>query len=67
MGETPPQVGVIMGSQSDWPTMAHAVQILEEFGVDYGQGYLFARPQPLAKLIEQATATPARLQKASAG
>jgi EAL domain-containing protein (putative c-di-GMP-specific phosphodiesterase class I) len=42
-------------------------QILEEFGVDYGQGYLFARPQPLAKLIEQATATPARLQKASAG
>lgn len=26
-------VGVIMGSQSDWPTMAHAVQILEEFGI----------------------------------
>src|SRR3546814_2517598 len=22
-----------MGSQSDWPTMAHAVQILEEFGI----------------------------------
>jgi 5-(carboxyamino)imidazole ribonucleotide mutase len=33
MGETPPQVGVIMGSQSDWPTMAHAVQILEAFGI----------------------------------
>ena len=33
MGETAPQVGVIMGSQSDWPTMAHAVQILEEFGI----------------------------------
>jgi len=42
-------------------------RILEEFGVDYGQGYLFARPQPLSALIEQATATPARLQKASAG
>ncbi len=26
-------IGVIMGSQSDWPTMAHAVQILEEFGI----------------------------------
>lgn len=26
-------VGVIMGSQSDWPTMAHAVAILEEFGI----------------------------------
>lgn len=33
MGDTPPQVGVIMGSQSDWPTMAHAVQILEELGI----------------------------------
>ena len=33
MGETAPQVGVIMGSQSDWPTMAHAVQILEQLGI----------------------------------
>ena len=33
MGEAAPQVGVIMGSQSDWPTMAHAVQILETFGI----------------------------------
>ncbi|MDP7549375.1 MAG: 5-(carboxyamino)imidazole ribonucleotide mutase [Alphaproteobacteria bacterium] len=27
------QVGVIMGSRSDWPTMRHAVEILEELGV----------------------------------
>lgn len=33
MGDSAPQVGVIMGSQSDWPTMVHAVQILEEFGI----------------------------------
>jgi len=33
MGDSAPQVGVIMGSQSDWPTMAHAVQILEELGI----------------------------------
>src|SRR3546814_12634363 len=33
MGDSAPQIGVIMGSQSDWPTMAHAVQILEEFGI----------------------------------
>ena len=33
MGDTAPQVGVVMGSQSDWPTMAHAVQILEIFGI----------------------------------
>ncbi len=28
-----PQVGVIMGSKSDWPTMEHAVQMLEQLGV----------------------------------
>ncbi|MHA7968498.1 EAL domain-containing protein [Rhizobium sp. CAU 1783] len=28
--------------------------ILEQFGVDKGQGYLFARPQPVARLIEAA-------------
>ncbi|SBV34958.1 N5-carboxyaminoimidazole ribonucleotide mutase [uncultured Sphingopyxis sp.] len=33
MGDSAPQIGVIMGSQSDWPTMAHAVQILEEFSI----------------------------------
>ena len=33
MGDSAPRVGVIMGSQSDWPTMAHAVSILEEFGI----------------------------------
>ena len=27
------RVGVIMGSRSDWPTMQHTVEILEELGV----------------------------------
>lgn len=30
-----PLVGVIMGSKSDWPTMQHAVQMLEQFQVPY--------------------------------
>ena len=30
---TPPQVGVIMGSQSDWATMQHAADTLTELGV----------------------------------
>lgn len=30
--ETPP-VGIIMGSQSDWPTMKHAADVLAELGV----------------------------------
>lgn len=29
----PIQVGVVMGSSSDWDTMQHAVQILKDFGV----------------------------------
>ena len=28
-----PLVGVIMGSKSDWETMRHAVEVLEQFGV----------------------------------
>ena len=28
-----PQIGIIMGSQSDWATMQHATQLLEQFGV----------------------------------
>ena len=28
-----PLVGVIMGSKSDWETMAHAVETLEKLGV----------------------------------
>ncbi|MDY0884147.1 5-(carboxyamino)imidazole ribonucleotide mutase [Dongia soli] len=31
----PPQVAVIMGSQSDWQTMRHAVDILGEFAVPH--------------------------------
>ena len=30
-----PLVGVIMGSKSDWPTMKHAVDMLELFGVPH--------------------------------
>ena len=27
------RVGVVMGSASDWPTMRHAVQMLDQFGI----------------------------------
>lgn len=29
------QVGIIMGSTSDWPTMEHAANMLDELGVNY--------------------------------
>lgn len=30
-----PVVGIIMGSKSDWPTMEHAANMLDELGVSY--------------------------------
>ena len=33
MTKTGPKVGVIMGSRSDWPTICHCVEVLEELGV----------------------------------
>lgn len=32
---TPPKVAVVMGSQSDWPTMQHAVDTLKSLQIDY--------------------------------
>ena len=29
------QIGIVMGSQSDWPTMRHAAETLDELGVAY--------------------------------
>ena len=35
MAEDTVKVGIIMGSQSDWPTMEEAARMLDELGVDY--------------------------------
>jgi EAL domain-containing protein (putative c-di-GMP-specific phosphodiesterase class I) len=42
-------------------------RILQEFGVDYGQGYHFARPQPLSALIEKSSSQSVRMPKVFAG
>jgi diguanylate cyclase (GGDEF)-like protein/PAS domain S-box-containing protein len=42
-------------------------QILADFGVDYGQGYFFARPQAITTLIDDATTQPTRTLKVVAG
>lgn len=41
-----PLVGVVMGSDSDWPTMEKAVAILEEFGVPYEAKVVSAHRTP---------------------
>jgi 5-(carboxyamino)imidazole ribonucleotide mutase len=40
------QVGVVMGSSSDWETLQHAVQILQEFGVAHEARVVSAHRMP---------------------
>jgi 5-(carboxyamino)imidazole ribonucleotide mutase len=40
------QIGVVMGSASDWDTMQHAAQILQQFGVAFETRVLSAHRMP---------------------
>ena len=40
------KVGVVMGSNSDWPVMQHAVQQLESFGIEYETRVVSAHRTP---------------------
>ena len=42
----PIQVGVVMGSSSDWDTMQHAVQILKDFGIAFEAKVVSAHRMP---------------------
>ena len=39
-------VGVVMGSSSDWDTLQHAVQILQEFGIAHEAKVVSAHRMP---------------------
>ncbi len=39
-------IGIIMGSQSDWPTMKEAALILDEFGISYESKIVSAHRTP---------------------
>jgi 5-(carboxyamino)imidazole ribonucleotide mutase len=41
-----PLVGIIMGSQSDWPTLSAAAAVLDEFGVRYETRIVSAHRTP---------------------
>ena len=49
-------VGIIMGSKSDWPTMQHAAQMLDDLGVPYETKVVSAHRTPhlLAEYSESA-------------
>ena len=45
-GEKMAEVSVIMGSKSDWSTMKHACEILDQFGVSYDKHVISAHRMP---------------------
>ncbi|MGS2808912.1 5-(carboxyamino)imidazole ribonucleotide mutase [Nocardia sp. MW-W600-9] len=46
MSNIGPQVGLIMGSDSDWPTMEAAAEALAEFGIRFEVGVVSAHRTP---------------------
>ncbi len=46
VGGRTPRVGVIMGSQSDWPVLRHAAELLEKFGVPHERRIISAHRTP---------------------
>lgn len=46
MEKQQPLIAIIMGSNSDWPTMKHAAQILADFGVPYEAEVVSAHRTP---------------------
>ncbi|GAA5152996.1 MULTISPECIES: 5-(carboxyamino)imidazole ribonucleotide mutase [Amycolatopsis] len=62
-----PQVGVIMGSDSDWPVLEAAGQALDEFGVPYEVGVYSAHRTPQRMLDYAKTAADRGLKVIIAG
>ncbi len=61
------QVGIIMGSDSDWPTMHAAAQVCEEFGVPYEADVVSAHRMPKEMIAYGESAAERGLQVIIAG
>jgi len=46
VSRNPALVGVVMGSESDWDTMKHACELLQEFGVVFEARVISAHRMP---------------------
>jgi 5-(carboxyamino)imidazole ribonucleotide mutase len=64
-----PLVAVIMGSSSDWETMAHAAEVLEQFGVPFEKHIVSAHRTPvwMAEFAQGAEARGLKVIIAGAG
>ncbi len=62
-------VGIAMGSQSDWPTMRHAAEILDELGIAYEAKIVSAHrtPDRMFTYAEKAAGRGLRVLIAGAG
>ena len=67
--EVKPIVGVIMGSKSDWATMKHACDMLDELGVSYEKNVVSAHRTPdyMFEYAEQAAKRDIKVIIAGAG
>ncbi|MRD48704.1 5-(carboxyamino)imidazole ribonucleotide mutase [Caenimonas koreensis] len=61
------QVGVVMGSSSDWDTLQHAVAILQEFGISHEARVVSAHRMPDDMFAYAQDAAPRGLQAIIAG
>ncbi len=55
LSAAPPLVGIVMGSDSDWPVMQAAAQALDEFGVTFEADVVSAHRMP-REMIEYGSA-----------
>ncbi len=58
MSQESPRIGIIMGSQSDWPTLEHTAHTLTEFGIPWEAKVVSAHrtPKLLYSYAEEARA-----------
>ncbi|MCH8184316.1 MAG: AIR carboxylase family protein, partial [Proteobacteria bacterium] len=69
MAASSPQVGIIMGSQSDWPTLQKAAETLESLGIAFEKKIVSAHrtPDRLAEYAKGARARGLKVIIAGAG
>ena len=69
MSEQQPIIGIVMGSNSDWPTMQAAAKVLKDFGVPFEARVVSAHRTPdlMFEYAEQARARGLRAIIAGAG
>jgi len=67
VSQTPPTVGIVMGSDSDWPFMQEAAEALDEFGVSYEADVVSAHRMPHEMIAYGAQAAERGLKVVIAG